>query len=135
MGFTTSATKRLLWFVLLCLTAVCVVTREEQDARRKHAYVAMMYMGTPRDYEFYVATRVMMRSLARLGVDADRVVLASVDVPTRWVYAMSVLSIIYLLFIQLVCCLEACLGGLIVLFDLLWFQTSYFWGFELMNCN
>ncbi|KAF3340215.1 putative glucuronosyltransferase PGSIP8 [Carex littledalei] len=87
MGLSRSA-KRLLWFVLLCLTAVCVVAREEQDGRRKHAYVAMMYMGTPRDYEFYVATRVMMRSLARLGVDADRVVLASVDVPTRWVHAM-----------------------------------------------
>lgn len=88
MGLSRSA-KRLLWFVLLCLTAVCVVAREEEDGgRRKHAYVAMMYMGTPRDYEFYVATRVMMRSLARLGVDADRVVLASVDVPTRWAHAM-----------------------------------------------
>ncbi|KAJ3706722.1 hypothetical protein LUZ61_010427 [Rhynchospora tenuis] len=88
MGLSRSA-KRVLWFVLLCLTVVCVVVAtEEEDGRRKHAYVAMMYMGTPRDYEFYVATRVMMRSLARLGVDADRVVLASVDVPARWVHTM-----------------------------------------------
>ncbi|KAJ4759386.1 Nucleotide-diphospho-sugar transferases superfamily protein [Rhynchospora pubera] len=88
MGLSRSA-KRVLWFVLLCLTVVCgVVATEEEDGRRKHAYVAMMYMGTPRDYEFYVATRVMMRSLARLGVDADRVVLASVDVPARWVHTM-----------------------------------------------
>jgi hypothetical protein len=87
MGLSRSA-KRLVWLVLLCLTVVCVVAREEEGGRRKHAYVAMMYMGTPRDYEFYVATRVMMRSLARLGVDADRVVLASVDVPARWVHAM-----------------------------------------------
>ncbi|KAJ4811859.1 Nucleotide-diphospho-sugar transferases superfamily protein [Rhynchospora pubera] len=88
MGLSRSA-KRVLWFVLLCLTVVCgVVGTEEEDGRRKHAYVAMMYMGTPRDYEFYVATRVMMRSLARLGVDADRVVLASVDVPARWVHTM-----------------------------------------------
>ncbi|KAG6531356.1 putative glucuronosyltransferase PGSIP8 [Zingiber officinale] len=56
--------------------------------RRRNAYAAMMYMGTPRDYEFYVATRVMMRSLARLGVDADLVVIASVDVPKRWVQTL-----------------------------------------------
>jgi hypothetical protein len=42
--------------------------------------------GTPRDYEFYVAVRVMMRSLARLG--ADRVLIASADVPRDWVRAM-----------------------------------------------
>lgn len=48
----------------------------------------MMYMGTPRDYEFYVATRVMMRSLVKHNVDADRIVIASVDVPLRWVRAM-----------------------------------------------
>ncbi|KAF2313080.1 hypothetical protein GH714_009139 [Hevea brasiliensis] len=48
----------------------------------------MMYMGTPRDYEFYVAIRVMIRSLARLHVDADLVVIAAVDVPLRWVHAL-----------------------------------------------
>ncbi|KAA8521384.1 hypothetical protein F0562_012054 [Nyssa sinensis] len=32
--------------------------------RYRNAYATMMYMGTPRDYEFYVATRVMLRSLA-----------------------------------------------------------------------
>ncbi|CAL9752403.1 unnamed protein product, partial [Musa acuminata subsp. burmannicoides] len=37
--------------------------------------------GDAEDYEFYVATRVMMRSLARLRVDADLVVIASADVP------------------------------------------------------
>lgn len=55
---------------------------------RNHAYAAMMYMGTPRDYEFYVATRVLMRSLAKFAVDADRVVIASADVPPRWVQTM-----------------------------------------------
>nr|CAB3485351.1 unnamed protein product [Digitaria exilis] len=54
-------------------------------APARHAYAAMMYMGTPRDYEFYVATRVMMRSLRRLSTTADRVVIASLDVPPRWV--------------------------------------------------
>ncbi|XP_062226363.1 putative glucuronosyltransferase PGSIP8 isoform X1 [Phragmites australis] len=55
---------------------------------RRHAYAAMMYMGTPRDYEFYVATRVMMRSLGRLSADADRVVIASLDVPPLWVQSL-----------------------------------------------
>ncbi|KAG0447450.1 hypothetical protein HPP92_028333 [Vanilla planifolia] len=48
----------------------------------------MMYMGTPRDYEFYVATRVMMRSLLKLQVDADLVIIASSDVPVEWVRTM-----------------------------------------------
>ncbi|GFP80877.1 putative glucuronosyltransferase pgsip8 [Phtheirospermum japonicum] len=48
----------------------------------------MMYMGTPRDYEFYIATRVMLKSLGQLKVDADRVVIASMDVPLHWVQAL-----------------------------------------------
>ncbi len=47
-----------------------------------------MYMGTPRDYEFYVATRVMIRSLRRLHVEADLIVIASVDMPLRWVHSL-----------------------------------------------
>jgi hypothetical protein len=58
------------------------------QGRHRHAYAAMMYMGTPRDYEFYVAVRVMMRSLARVGADADRVLIASDDVPLDWLRAM-----------------------------------------------
>ncbi|KAI3981355.1 hypothetical protein MKX01_001800 [Papaver californicum] len=56
--------------------------------KHKNAYVAMMYMGTPRDYEFYVATRVMLKSLSKLQVQADLVVLASPDVPIKWIQAM-----------------------------------------------
>ncbi|KAI4303250.1 hypothetical protein MLD38_038903 [Melastoma candidum] len=56
--------------------------------RRNNAYATMMYMGTPRDYEFYVAIRVLVRSLARLGVEADVVVIASRDVPLRWVHSL-----------------------------------------------
>lgn len=58
------------------------------QARHKNAYATMMYMGTPRDYEFYVATRVLIRSLVKLQVDADIVVIASMDVPLRWVRAL-----------------------------------------------
>ncbi|ONI06596.1 hypothetical protein PRUPE_5G069400 [Prunus persica] len=54
----------------------------------RNAYATMMYMGTPRDYEFYVATRVMIRSLSRLHVAADLVVIASPDVPLRWVQTL-----------------------------------------------
>ncbi|RWW15167.1 hypothetical protein BHE74_00052234 [Ensete ventricosum] len=71
-------------FVLLA-TAAARAEEEGRGGGRRHAYAAMMYMGTPRDYEFYVATRVMMQSLARLRVDADLVVIASADVPLRWV--------------------------------------------------
>ncbi|CAM6094387.1 unnamed protein product [Calypogeia fissa] len=53
-------------------------------ANAKNAYATMLYMGTPRDYEFYVAARVMLRSLRRLKVDADLVVIASSTVPARW---------------------------------------------------
>ncbi|XP_065007403.1 putative glucuronosyltransferase PGSIP8 [Musa acuminata AAA Group] len=71
-------------FVLLA-TAAARAEEEGRGGGRRHAYAAMMYMGTPRDYEFFVATRVMMRSLGRLRVDADLVVIASADVPVRWV--------------------------------------------------
>ncbi|XP_008786961.1 putative glucuronosyltransferase PGSIP8 isoform X1 [Phoenix dactylifera] len=81
-----------LWrLVAVAWVAILAAPVEAAEGRRgppRHAYVAMMYMGTPRDYEFYVATRVMMRSLAKLGVAADRVVIASADVPIRWVQTM-----------------------------------------------
>ncbi|KAE8055904.1 hypothetical protein FH972_012715 [Carpinus fangiana] len=80
----------LMRFVLLILVAACGTTSPAygEAAQQRNAYATMMYMGTPRDYEFYVAIRVMLRSLARLNVDADRVVIASVDVPLRWVHAL-----------------------------------------------
>lgn len=62
--------------------------RSSQGQRHRNAYAAMMYMGTPRDYEYYVALRVMMRSLMKLKVEADLVVIASTDVPLRWVQAL-----------------------------------------------
>lgn len=58
------------------------------EGQNKNAYAAMMYMKTPRDYEYYVALRVMMRSLAKLKVEADRVVIASADVPLSWVLTL-----------------------------------------------
>ncbi|KAL0914094.1 hypothetical protein M5K25_017598 [Dendrobium thyrsiflorum] len=80
----------LLVLVLLTWTAAAENAAPELVAvgAKRHAYAAMMYMGTPRDYEFYVATRVMMRSLSKLRVDADLVVIASADVPIEWVRAM-----------------------------------------------
>jgi predicted CoA-binding protein len=84
-----------LWWVVVVLFAAEALAAEETAAvvggepgPRRHAYAAMMYMGTPRDYEFYVATRVMMRSLRGLSAHADRVVIASLDVPPTWVQAL-----------------------------------------------
>lgn len=54
----------------------------------RNAYATMMYVGTPRDYEFYVAVRVLLKSLSKLNVQADLVVIASVDVPRRWIRAL-----------------------------------------------
>ncbi|KAL2901725.1 putative glucuronosyltransferase PGSIP8 [Bienertia sinuspersici] len=78
--------------MLLMTTAMTVERRKGggEEPKHKNAYATMMYMGTPRDYEFYVATRVMMRSLLQLDVQADRVVIASVDVPLHWVRSMEV---------------------------------------------
>jgi hypothetical protein len=51
----------------------------------KNAYGTMLYMGTARDYEFYVAARVLLQTLARrLRAAADLFVLASMDVPEAW---------------------------------------------------
>ncbi|CAD6260054.1 unnamed protein product [Miscanthus lutarioriparius] len=82
-----------LWWLVAAVWVVAVAAAAEGEvavgaAPRRHAYASMMYMGTPRDYEFYVATRVMMRSLRRLSADADRVVIASLDVPPLWVQAL-----------------------------------------------
>jgi hypothetical protein len=91
-----SERQRLAAVLLLMLLAVTPAAGERRGlarvegppARHRHAYAAMMYMGTPRDYEFYVAVRVMMRSLTRVRADADRVLIASADVPRDWVRAM-----------------------------------------------
>ncbi|XP_077245066.1 putative glucuronosyltransferase PGSIP8 [Tasmannia lanceolata] len=75
-------------FVVVILMFRSVIGGDLEERGHKNAYVAMMYMGTPRDYEFYVAARVMFRSLAMLKVDADLVLLASPDVPIRWIQAL-----------------------------------------------
>lgn len=81
---------RILAVVLVVLAAAVVEesTAELTKTKYRNAYASMMYMGTPRDYEFYVATRVLIRSLAKLNVEADLVVIASRDVPVRWVRAL-----------------------------------------------
>lgn len=92
-----TAARLLLWMGLLVAALLASSGEAERGAgepagvavtRRRQAYATIMYMGTPRDYEFYVATRVLIRSLAKLKVDADLVVIASKDVPRRWVQAL-----------------------------------------------
>lgn len=78
------------WGVLVAAAVHCEATPFVSGRERVHrnAYATMMYVGTPRDYEFYIATRVMLRSLARLGAEADLVVIASMDVPLHWVQTL-----------------------------------------------
>ncbi|KAK7842684.1 putative glucuronosyltransferase pgsip8 [Quercus suber] len=82
----------LVWVRVLVAAAVVLSVVNETTAspteKKRNAYATMLYMGTPRDYEFYVATRVLLRSLADLHVDADLVVIAALDVPRRWVRAL-----------------------------------------------
>ncbi|CAK8562733.1 unnamed protein product [Lathyrus sativus] len=76
-------TQWLLVVLLLCFSNPVV-----KGEQHKNAYATMMYVGTPRDYEFYIAIRVLFKSLALLNVEADLVVIASLDVPLRWVRAL-----------------------------------------------
>jgi len=73
------------WLLVLLLLGF---SNQAVEAQNKNAYATMMYVGTPRDYEFYVAIRVLFKSLALLNVQADLVVIASVDVPLRWIRAL-----------------------------------------------
>ncbi|KAL4570939.1 hypothetical protein LXL04_026604 [Taraxacum kok-saghyz] len=74
------------WMSMFWLLAIGTVSQGAvTGGSHRNAYATMMYMGTPRDYEFYVAIRVMLRSLSKLRVDADLVVIASPDVPLRWI--------------------------------------------------
>lgn len=89
-AFWSTLTRVLFLFLVFVATTTTTAQELSQQIQQpnKHAYATMMYMGTPRDYEFYVATRVLIRSLGRLHVDADLVVIASVDVPSRWIEAL-----------------------------------------------
>ncbi|KAB1217012.1 putative glucuronosyltransferase PGSIP7 [Morella rubra] len=81
--------RKVVGFLSFMLLLLAVNQTKASEGRpHRNAYASMMYMGTPRDYDFYVATRVMFRSLSRLNVEADLVVIASLDIPLRWVRAM-----------------------------------------------
>ncbi|XP_061365663.1 putative glucuronosyltransferase PGSIP8 [Gastrolobium bilobum] len=70
------------------LSTIPCVKATSSTPRYKNAYATMMYVGTPRDYEFYIAVRVLLKSLSKLNVEADLVVIASLDVPLRWIRAL-----------------------------------------------
>lgn len=76
--------------LVVIVEASGVVESKNVEKSKKNAYATMMYMGTPRDYEFYIAMRVMLHSLSHLKVDADLVVIASLDVPLPWIQALYV---------------------------------------------
>lgn len=81
------------FFFKICIVSLAALSVEASNTygpvkgtqqQKKNAYATMMYMGTPRDYEFYTATRVMLGSLVQLQVEADLVVIASASVPLHW---------------------------------------------------
>ncbi|OIV92775.1 hypothetical protein TanjilG_00909 [Lupinus angustifolius] len=76
------------WIVVLLLVSSCIEATSFSKVKHKNAYATMMYVGTPRDYEFYIAVRVLIKSLSALNVEADLVVIASIDVPHRWTQAL-----------------------------------------------
>ncbi|KAG4973016.1 hypothetical protein AAZX31_11G032300 [Glycine max] len=82
-----AAAASLRWSTTLLLLLLGLVVGTKATSYRRNAYATMMYVGTPRDYEFYVAVRVLLKSLSKLNVEADLVVIASVDVPLRWIQA------------------------------------------------
>jgi hypothetical protein len=71
----------LLTFLLLVFAVFKTTASEERASHSRNAYETMLYMRTLSDYKFYVAMRVMIRSLVRLNVEADLVVIASLEVP------------------------------------------------------
>ncbi|KAJ9549966.1 hypothetical protein OSB04_022509 [Centaurea solstitialis] len=79
--------KRVMMMMIVWMLMVIIGTGVGADHKR-NAYATMMYMGTARDYEFYVAIRVMLRSLTNLRVNADLLVIASRDVPLHWIHAL-----------------------------------------------
>ena len=83
-----AAAASLRWSTTLLLLLLGLVVGTKATSYRRNAYATMMYVGTPRDYEFYVAVRVLLKSLSKLNVEADLVVIASVDVPLRWIQAL-----------------------------------------------
>ncbi|GKD76206.1 hypothetical protein Tco_1334488, partial [Tanacetum coccineum] len=88
------ASSRVLLMMMLVLCLLLAASTSAGATRRhrrrsRNAYATMMYMGTPRDYEFYVAIRVMLCSISfKLRVDADLVVIASMDVPAHWIHTL-----------------------------------------------
>ncbi|CAL0312318.1 unnamed protein product [Lupinus luteus] len=88
LGYNDASFLRLLMMLLLFGIWFLSNNNNIASVEAKNAYATMMYVGTSRDYEFYIAIRVMLKSLARLKVDADLVVIASIDVPNRWVRAL-----------------------------------------------
>ena len=76
------------WLWFMSATPCCIEATSSSKQRYKNAYATMMYVGTPRDYEFYVAVRVLLKSLSKLNPEADLVVIASLDVPLRWIQAL-----------------------------------------------
>lgn len=97
MGAANFVTRLGVALLLLGSWFLHIEATSSSKVKYKNAYATMMYMGTPRDYEFYVAVRVLLKSLSALHVQADLLVIASVDVPLPWIQALWVAHYLWLL--------------------------------------
>lgn len=69
-------------------SSVALSSSSAPSPTHRNAYGTILYVGTPRDYEFYVAARVLLQSLARLHAHADLILIASLDVPHSWAHTL-----------------------------------------------
>lgn len=84
--------KSLITILIMCLMYIQtnVMSMALKPYAKKNAYATIIYMGTPHDYEFYIATRVLFQSLIRLKTNADLIVIASQTIPQKWIKTLYV---------------------------------------------
>ncbi|CAD7701491.1 unnamed protein product [Ostreobium quekettii] len=77
---------RALLRVMVALVGLGVATAIDCASSQchKHAYASILYTGTKRDNDYFLAMRVMFGSLQKTKPDADLLALVSPDVPSTW---------------------------------------------------
>ncbi|KAG0609991.1 hypothetical protein M758_7G030400 [Ceratodon purpureus] len=88
--------KPLVAILIMCFmhTQVDVMGMSTEPYPKRNAYATIIYMGTPRDYEFFTAARVLFQSLIKLKTDADLIVIASRTIPQTWIKTLTYEGII-----------------------------------------
>lgn len=69
-------------------TASVPILVSDQPPQSKNAYASILYMGTARDYEYFVGLRVTLQTVKRAGTTGDLVALVSPGTPDSWQRAL-----------------------------------------------